>query len=121
MITLSSIIKELPKEQFENLGENTVKYITFLVPIPKELANGKTVKCKTKFINSKGFMANLLRNLANNLTKGLHKAKCKDSKSVYLNVKDNLLIFSCLNCKKKYEEKSDEYLAKRSENTLWIL
>ena len=38
------IIKQLAKEfdgQFECLGENTEKYITFLVPIKKELYNGK--------------------------------------------------------------------------------
>ena len=34
------------KRQFENLGENTEKYITFLVPIEKEPTNGKTVTYK---------------------------------------------------------------------------
>ena len=40
------IIKELAeefKEQFECLGENTEKYITFSVPIKKWLDNGKSV------------------------------------------------------------------------------
>ena len=40
------IIKQLAKEfdgQFECLGENTEKYITFSVPIKKELDNGKTI------------------------------------------------------------------------------
>ena len=39
------IINKLAKEfygQLECLGENTEKYITFSVPIKKELANGKT-------------------------------------------------------------------------------
>ena len=39
------IINELAKEfkgQFECLGENTEKYITFSVQIEKELDNGKT-------------------------------------------------------------------------------
>ena len=43
IITLN---KELAKEfkgQFECLGENTEKYITFSVPIRKEHDNGKTV------------------------------------------------------------------------------
>ena len=38
------IIKELAEEfkgQFECLGENTEKYITFSVPIEKEVVNGK--------------------------------------------------------------------------------
>ena len=41
------VIKELAKEfegQFERLQENTEKYITFSVPIKKELDNGKTIK-----------------------------------------------------------------------------
>ena len=40
------IIKQLPKEPDGKsgcLGENTEKYITFSVPIKKELDNGKTV------------------------------------------------------------------------------
>ena len=39
------IIKQSPEEfegQFECLGENTEKYITFSVPIKKEHDNGKT-------------------------------------------------------------------------------
>ena len=48
-------IRELAKEfegQFECLGENTEKCITFSVPINKELHNGKLIKCKQKFIDS---------------------------------------------------------------------
>ena len=40
------IIKELAEEfkgQFECLGENTENYITFSVPINKELENNKTM------------------------------------------------------------------------------
>ena len=49
------IIKQLAKEfdsQFECLGENTEKYITFSVPIKKELDNSKTITYKLKFIDS---------------------------------------------------------------------
>ena len=38
------IIKQLPEEferEFKCLGENTEKYITFSVPIKKEVVNGK--------------------------------------------------------------------------------
>ena len=41
------IIKQLAKEleaQFECLGENSEKYITFSVPIKKEHDNGETIK-----------------------------------------------------------------------------
>ena len=49
------IIKELAEEfegQFECLGENIEKYITFFIPIEKELDNGKTITYKIKFIDS---------------------------------------------------------------------
>ena len=44
---------KLPQEfdcQFECLGENTEKYITFSVPIKKELDNGKIMTYKLKLI-----------------------------------------------------------------------
>ena len=61
------IIKELAKElegQFESLGENTKKYITFSVPINKKITkidkdrNDKIVNIsyKLKFIESFRFM-----------------------------------------------------------------
>ena len=56
------IIKQLAKEfdgQFECLGENTEKYITFSVPIKKELDNNKTITYKQKFIDSFRFMSTL--------------------------------------------------------------
>ena len=39
-------IAEKFKGQFEYLGENTEKYITFSVQINKELENEKTIICK---------------------------------------------------------------------------
>ena len=48
------IIKELAKEfevQFECLGENTEKYITFSVPIKKELDSCKTITYILDFID----------------------------------------------------------------------
>ena len=57
------IIKELAEEfkgQFECLGENTEKYITFSVPIKKEHDNGKTSTYKLKFIYSYRFMQSKL-------------------------------------------------------------
>ena len=52
------IIKELVKEfdgNFECLGENTEKYITFSVPIKKEIKNTE-ITYKKKFIDSVRFM-----------------------------------------------------------------
>ena len=53
------ITTQLVKEfdgQFECLGENTEKCITFSVPISKELDNGKQISYKLKFIESFRFM-----------------------------------------------------------------
>ena len=47
------IIKQLAKEfndQLECFRENTETYITFSVPIKKELGNGKTITYKLKFM-----------------------------------------------------------------------
>ena len=44
------------KGQFECLEENIEKFITFSVPIKKELENGKIVTYKIKFIDSLRFM-----------------------------------------------------------------
>ena len=73
------IIKELAEEferQFECLGENTEKYITFSVPIIKQLDNVKTVTYKLKFVDSFRFMSSSLSILGNSLSEGLHNGKC---------------------------------------------
>ena len=49
-------LEEKLESQFECLGENTEKYITFSVPIKKELKNNKTITCKIKFVDSFRFM-----------------------------------------------------------------
>ena len=82
------IIKELAeklKKQFTCLGENTEKYITFTVPIEKEVTrsnkNGaeitKNISYILQFTDSARFMASSLSNLVNNLSEGIHKIKCK--------------------------------------------
>ena len=56
------IIKELAEEfegLFECLGQNIEKYLTFSVPIEKELENYKTITCKIKFIDSLRFFVEL--------------------------------------------------------------
>ena len=88
------IIKELAEEfegQFECLGENTEKNITFSVPIKKELHNGKSITYKIKFIDSFRFMLSSLSDLVNNLSQGFHNDKCTDCKSCfdYISTKNN--------------------------------
>ena len=70
------IIKELVKEfegNFECLGKNTEKYITFSVPIKKKIENKDLeITYKIKFIDSYRFMASSLSKLVDNLSEGIH-------------------------------------------------
>ena len=117
------IIKELAKEfegEFECLGENTEKYITFSVPIKKEITkthkdgNNKITKIsyKIKFTDSFRFMSSSLSNLVDNLSEGLHSDKCTDCKSYldYMTTKDEQLIFRCFVCKKNYKKDLQIYM-----------
>ena len=80
-------------------------------------------------------MANSLSNLANDLSEGIHRIKCKyghdDTKCEtcgikykhcdcfleYTNFKDDLIEHKCLSCNKSYQRKFDEKLKERSFNT----
>ena len=80
------IIKELAKEfekgNFECLGENTEKYITFSAPIKKKIDNKDLeITYKIKFINSYRFMSSSLSKLVDNLSEGIHNNKCSDCES----------------------------------------
>ena len=112
------MIKKLAEEfegEFECLGKNTEKYITFSVPIKKETTkkdkngNDKITKisCKIKFIDSCRFMSTSLSNLVRNLSEGHHNGMCIDCKSYldYMTTKDEQLIFKCFRCKNNYEKK----------------
>ena len=80
------IIEELAEEferEFECLGENTEKYITFSVLIKKEITkivkdgNDKIMKIyKIKFTDSFRFMSSSLSSLVVNLSEGVHGDKC---------------------------------------------
>ena len=74
------IIKELAKEfegQFECLGEDAKKYITFSVQIKKGLDNGKTITYKLKFIDSFRFLSTSLSKHADNLS-AIYSKKYRD-------------------------------------------
>ena len=79
------IIKELVKEfkgNFECLGENTEKYITFSVPIKKKIENKDLeTTYKLKFVDSYRFMSSSLSKLIDNLSEGIHNNKCVVCKS----------------------------------------
>ena len=117
------IIKELVKEfegNFECLGENTEKYITFSVPIKKKIENKDIeITYKIKFIDSFRFMATSLSKLVDNLTEGIRSDKCINCKSdiSYLKVMDETLIFRCFNCKKNYKKQINKELIERFAST----
>ena len=98
------IIKELAKEfngNFECLGENTEKYITFSVPIKKEIRNKNIeITYKIKFIDSYRFMSTSLSKLVDNLSEGIHNNKCLDCESCldYISTKNEKSILKCFNC-----------------------
>ena len=75
------IIKQLAiesKGEFECLGENSEKQMTFSVPIKKKHDNGKTITYTLKFIDSFRFMSTSLSNLVDDLSE--IKKECKSCK-----------------------------------------
>ena len=114
------IIKELVKEfygNFECLGENTEKYITFSVPLKKKIKNFE-ITYKIKFIDSFRFMSTSLSRLVDNLSEGIHNNTCIICKSGldYTKIKDEKLIFRCFNCENNYEKDFNKELIKRFAN-----
>ena len=101
------IIKELAEElkgEFECLGENTEKYISFPVPTKKEHNNGET--CKIKFVDTCRFMPSKLSNLVDNLSEINNKddyETCIERKNIksqceFIGLKNNRLNYRCIEC-----------------------
>ena len=117
------IIKELVKEfegNFDCLGENTEKYITFSVPLKKKIENKNLeVTYQIKFIDSFRFMSSSLSKLVDNLSEGIHNNKCADCKSNldYIKTKNVKLILECYNCKQRYRKKFNKEIIKTFAST----
>ena len=118
------IIKELAKEfegNFECLGENTEKYITFSMPIRKKIENKDLeITYKIKFIDSYRFMSSSLSKLVDNVSEGIHNNKCVDCKSIldYVRItKNEKLLLKCFNCDSYYKKKFNKDLIKNFKNT----
>ena len=116
------IINQLAKEfdgQLECLGNSAEKYITFSVPITKELDNSKTITYKIKFINVFRFMSTSLSSLVDNLSE-IYSKKCRDknckSACNFIGLKNNRLCCKCKECKKEQLEPINE-LTKKFSNT----
>ena len=117
------IIKELVKEfkgNFECLGGNTEKYITFSVLIKKRIENKDIeITYKIKFIDSFRFMATSLSKLVDNLTEGIHNNKCLDCNSCldYVRItKNEKLLLKCFNCDIYHKKKFNKELIKKFKN-----
>ena len=112
------IIKELVKEfetNFECLGENTEKYITFSAPLKKKIENKNiAINYKIKFIDSYRFMSSSLSKLVDNLSEGIHNNKCVDCNSCldYIKIKNEKLLLKCFNCNSYYKKKFNKDLIK---------
>ena len=105
-------MKEIEGE-FECLGENTEKYITFSVPLKKE-RDGK-ITCKLKFIDSYRFMQTSLSSLVDNLSGVYDKEciKCKERKKISVNCefvgfKNGRLNYKCKECKELCSKVTNE-------------
>ena len=97
------IIKQLAEDfkgQFECLGENTEKYITFSVPIKKD-DNSKKITYKLKFIDSYRFMQSKLSDLVDNLSE-INKKECPKCKGKceFIGFKNDNYITNAKNVKK---------------------
>ena len=116
------IIKELACEfegNFECLGENTEKHITFSVPIRKRVENKNIdITYKIKFIDSFRFMATSLSKLVDNLIENFHNDKCDKCKSslCFVNAVNKVLAFECVDCGKEYKKGLNKKLIERFSN-----
>ena len=77
-MVIKEFTEEFKGEEFECLGENTEKHISFSVPIKKERDNdsGETITYKIKFIDSCRLMQSKLSNLVDNLSE-INNKDCK--------------------------------------------
>ena len=114
------MVKEF-EGNFECLGENTEKYITFSVPIKKTIDNKDLeITYKIKFIDSYRFMSSSLSKLVDNLSEGIHNNKCFDCESnldYIKNKKNEKLLLKCFNCNIYYKKKFNKDLMKKFKNT----
>ena len=109
------IIKRLAEEfegDFECLGENKEKCITFSVPVKKESDNDQTIIYKIKFIDSFRFMSTSLSTLVDNLSnKIIENGNCVNCKSYleFIEIRNSgRLIFECFDFKRRYQKDIDD-------------
>ena len=83
------------------LRRNYGEYITFSVPIEKEIDNGKTIIYKLKFIDGFRFISCKLSDLADNSSE-IYSQKCRDknceSECEFNGLKKNKFFYKCKEC-----------------------
>ena len=101
------------KGELNCIGDNMEKYITFSVPIKREVIdnNGdkKAIIYKLKFIDSFRFISNSLSELVVNTSEIFNSKECKsciekikiNSECYYAGLKNNRLIYKCKKCKEE--------------------
>ena len=112
-------------DNFDCLGENTEKYITFSVPLKKKIENNDIeITYEIKFIDSYRFMSSSLPKLVDNLSKGIHNNKCVDCNSCldYIKIKNEKLLLKCFNCNTYSKKKFNKDLIKKLEtHTVFVI
>ena len=114
------IIKGIAEEfegDFECLGENKEKYITFSVPIKKESNEDETIIYRIKFIDSFRFISTSLSTSVDNLSNKItENGKCVDCKSCleFIKIRNSgRLIFECFDCKTRHQKDIDDEALKK--------
>ena len=103
------------------MAEEFEKQFTCSAGITKEIT--KDISYILQLTDSGRFMASSLSNLANNLSEGIHRIKCKfgnknkKCEACGINFKDGLIEYKCLSCNKNYQRKFDEKLKEPFFNT----
>ena len=103
------------KSELNCIGDNIEKYITFSVPIKKEVINNngnkKAIAHKLKFIDSYRFMQNSLSELVDYTSEIFNSKECKsciermkiNSECSYVGFKNYRLIYKCKECKEEWK------------------
>ena len=109
--------EEFRGEEFECLGENTEKYISFSIPIKREHDNdsGEIITYKIKFTDSCRFMPSRLSNLVDNLSE-INK-DCKTSME-RKNIKVECEFIGLKNNRSNYRWKECNGISAKSVNDL---
>ena len=122
------IIKEFVREyegEFECLGENSEKCITFSILINKIITkkdkdgndNIMNIPYRLKFIDMYISMAASLSSLVNNLSDELCNCKYCESCLEYKNAENFKVLFKCLNCNENYSTYFNKELINRFLST----